>query len=270
MEKIYKNVQLINSFLDLERKIVGIRFLFTEKEYTDSRFHSFNNKMSYCTTVSKATRGKDYKIKLENFACLAAANALGLYETSPLKEFGKTRLSTNVYANLCISRQISKSMVYCGKGVYGLEVAPLEMFEREPDVVIIITTPYNAMRISQGYAYRHGHIKDVQFAGMQAICQECTSYPFEKNTLNISMMCSGTRMLGGWGIDELGIGIPFYMFDSIVDGIKQTVNPLERNKQKKEIERRLKENQLEEELSIEYNKNYDDGGYFGLEGTRKD
>lgn len=270
MEKIEQNVKKINAYLDLERKVVGVRFLFNEAEYEESNFHSLKNRMSYCTTVSKATRGKDYKIKLENFACLAAANALGLYPTHPLKEFGKTRLTTKVYDNLCISRQVSKSMVYCGEGIYALEVGPLEMFDQEPDVVIIVSNPYNVMRIAQGYAFYHGHIKEAQFAGMQAMCQECTSYPFERNTINISMMCSGTRMLARWGVDELGVGMPYHLFDSVVDGIKQTINPLERNKQKKKIEERIQNSLLKEDFIIEYNKNYDDGGYFGLQGCPKD
>lgn len=264
MEKIQLSVEKLQSFLDLEREIVGVRFLFSEEEYDESKFHSFKNRMSYCTTVSKATKGQNHKIKLENFACAAAANALGLYKMSPLKEFGQARLKIGVYDNLGVSRQISKSMVYLPEGMYGLEIAPLREFNEEPHVVIIITNPFNAMRIAQGYAYYHGHVKGVQFAGMQALCQECTSYPFEKNTLNISMMCSGTRMLGGWKESELGIGMPFNLFDSVVEGVRKTINPLERNKRKKIIEENLREKNLLESAEIEYNKNYDDGLYFGI------
>ena len=77
-------------------------------------------------------------------------------------------------------------------------------------------------------------------------------------------------MLAGWGVDELGVGMPYHLFDSVVDGIKQTINPLERNKQKKKIEERIQNSHLKEEFVIEYNKNYDDGGYFGLQGCPKD
>lgn len=268
MNKIQRNVDRLECLLDLEREIVGVRFLFSEEEFNESQFRPLKNKMSYCTTVSRATQGNNYKIRLENFACSAAANALGLYKMTPIKEFGYARLRSGTYDNLGVSRQVSKSMVYCPEGMYGLEVAPLREFVEGPHIVIFITNPFNAMRISQGYAYFHGHVKNVQFAGMQALCQECTSYPFEMDTLNISMMCSGTRMLGRWSDSELGIGLPFHLLDSLVEGIKKTVNPLERNKRKKVIEERLQEKGLSDELSIEYDKNYDDGLYMGIPETK--
>ena len=44
---------------------------------------------------------------------------------------------------------------------YGVEIAPLSDYvSYDPDVVIMITNPYNAMRITQGYAYHNGPIKN--------------------------------------------------------------------------------------------------------------
>ena len=43
---------------------------------------------------------------------------------------------------------------------------------------------------------------------MQALCEECTTRPFESNEVNISMLCSGTRCVAQWQKDELRIGIP--------------------------------------------------------------
>ena len=98
---------------------------------------------------------------------------------------------------------------------------------------------------------------------MQAICQECTSLPYENDQLNISMLCSGTRMLGRWREDELAVGMPFRYLLDIVEGIKNTVNPLERNKNKKIIEKKLIDNQLNGQLEILFNENYDDNIYQG-------
>ena len=140
---------------------------------------------------------------------------------------------------------------------------PLEEYNQEPDVVIIVCNPFNAMRISQGYAYNYGHIENIKFAGMQAICQECTSLPYENDQLNISMLCSGTRMLGKWGENDLAVGMPFRFLEDVVKGIKQTVNPLERNKNKEIIKNKLIENNLDRQLEISFNQNYDDNVYKG-------
>ena len=42
------------------------------------------------------------------------------------------------------------------KGYIGVSVAPIEQLNDFPDVTIIVTNPYNAMRIIQGYAYFYG------------------------------------------------------------------------------------------------------------------
>ena len=82
---------------------------------------------------------------------------------------------------------------------YGVEIAPLSDYvSYDSDVVIMITNPYNAMRITERYAYHNGPIKNVQFNGMQVLCEECTTRPFENNEVNISMLCSGTRCVAQW------------------------------------------------------------------------
>ena len=88
-----------------------------------------------------------------------------------------------------------------------------------------ITNPYNAMRITQGYAYHNGHIKNVQFGGIQGICQECTTRPFENNEVNISMLCSGTRCVAQWQKDELAIGIPFNKLSLHCRWVKKYIEP---------------------------------------------
>lgn len=266
MSDINTSSILLESLLELERKAVGIKFIFEKEEYDEFKASTMDNMMAYCTMVRNASQGKSYKVCLKNFACLGAAMALGLLKPNNGTISGKRRSENGSYKDLCISRSLSRDMVYCQHDIYGVAIMPLEQYKENPDVVIIITDPYNAMRIIQGNAYHSGQAKGIKIAGMQALCQECTSFPFETNEINISMMCSGTRLLAQWNRDELAIGIPFNKFATILDGIKQTVNPLERNPQKKIIQKKLKENNLEDALNIEYNKNYDDGAYIGIKG----
>jgi hypothetical protein len=83
------------------------------------------------------------------------------------------------------------------------------------------------------------------------------------NQINISMMCSGTRHVAQWEKSEMGIGLPFHQFSMIVDGILNTINPMERNADKKRIKQELEENQLSDLLDIEMNKNYYTNAYIG-------
>lgn len=170
----------------------------------------------------------------------------------------------NVYKNLCVSRSVAKDMVYCQKSIFGVGVLPAKEWQTNPDMVIIVTNPGNAMRILQGYAYHSGQLKEIKMAGMQAICQECTSYPYEKDQVNLSMMCSGTRHVGRWGEDEMGIGIPYSQFATVADGILQTLNPMENSQNKKKILTKLKKENRTSDYVINRKENYYRGAYQGI------
>ena len=58
------------------------------------------------------------------------------------------------------------------------------------------------------------------------------------------------------------MGIPFKKWNEVVQGVKETTNPFERNKKKEGIKQRLKENELDNS-HIKLNENYDDGSYTG-------
>ena len=59
--------------------------------------------------------------------------------------------------------------------------------------------------------------------------------------INITLLCPGTRLVANWQENEIGIGIPFEKWYEIVEGVKQTTNPFERNKEiRKVLKRDLK------------------------------
>lgn len=261
--EIKRDAELYELLLRLKRKPVGVKFLLKKEDYEDFDAEECTKRYPYCTLVSMATKGKSYKAHKGHMACYGSAAALGLEIPSQEILTGERRLGNGAYEDYTICRKISKGMVYCKHYTYGIAVMPLSDFTSAPDVVITVCNPFQAMRIAQGYAYSHGHIDNIKLSGMQATCQECTSYPFENDQINMSMFCSGTRMLGGWGEDEMAIGMPFHFFHSVVEGVKKTVNPLERNKGKSEIESNLASHGYEDEIDIIYNLNYDTGCYKG-------
>ena len=83
------------------------------------------------------------------------------------------------------------------------------MYDEEPDVVLVVTNSYNGMRIVQGYTHVFGYNTSFKIAGNQAICSECTAFPFESNDINVSLLCSGTRYKAKWGDEEIGNRISF-------------------------------------------------------------
>ncbi|BBO73805.1 hypothetical protein DSCW_12220 [Desulfosarcina widdelii] len=264
MDNQEKASLLLDALLQMKRKPVGIKFLLDAESYETSPLTPTSRMASYCTFVKQACKGRVVKLTLDNLSCMGGAMALGFVKPRSSVVSGQRRYANGSYKDLCISRNISRNMLYCQQELYGVAVAPLESYREPPDIVILVTNAVDAMRVLQGNAYHNGNDTRPRLVGMQAICHECTSYPFETNTINLSMMCPGTRMLANWDDDELGIGIPFNKLDTLIDGIRSTVNPFERNRAKARIEERLARSNLQDVLTIVYDKNYDDGAYTGI------
>lgn len=257
LSKLYDTY--FNVLLGLERNPVGIRFMFNEKEFEESPLDSIMGTIPYCTAVRDAMNNKNRKLKWENFACKASAYAIGVEDREKSYYNGIRSSSVGSYSSIGVARRMYKNVEYCGHEVYGVEIARLSEFNnRDPNVIIIVTEPKTAMRVSQGYSYNLGYINNIRLAGMCAVCHELTSYPYETGDINMSLMCSGTRKLAQWKDEELGIGFPFELARDIIDGLVNTINPLERDKAKYEIEKRVKDNDLDDNIKIVYGKNYDD------------
>lgn len=266
MTKYQELNQRINYLLQLERKIVGITFLNSKEEFVDFPLETTKKMMPYCAAVKKATEGHSFKLTVENFACPASAVALGLVENNNYSASGQKHLDWGVYADKQVSKQVNDEMVYRKKGTYGVAIQPIENWQSDPDVVLIITTPFNAMRLIQGNVYYNGQLKSIKMAGMMALCQEATSYPYETGEMNISMMCSGTRFVARWKDEELCVGIPFKKFETVIAGVEHTVNPMELRHKKEAILEKTAADGNADYYDVKKNENYFRNGYKGVKG----
>lgn len=249
-----------NCSLELKHKIVGVKFIYSEEEFRESDAKPLNNRMTYCVLIKLAMMGRSLKANLENFACLSAARALGIIEGDEKWLSGCQYRDRGMYQDLGTSKKVVNNTTNIKQKAYGVMIKPLEEYSSAPDVVIVITNPYNIMRLIQGYTYTYGTYKNFKIIGNQALCSECTAYPFESNDINISALCAGTRYMAGWGKDEMGLGIPFNKFTGMIEGLYNTINAMEPNKDKSIIEEKLKAAKRDD-LTIEYDKNYYTGLY---------
>lgn len=259
---IKHSVDLIESYLDLDRKPVGIKFFFDKEQFRNFKVPQRDRKVTYCNSVQLASRGKAMKLTKENQGCPNGAMALKMKEIPGPMANGKARFNKNIYHSVEISKSISDEMLFLDKEPAGIAVMPLENYEEDPDVVVVVSNPYNVMRLIQGHGYFNGYTANLRTVGLQAVCQDLTTYPYNTQDINITLLCPGTRLVANWKYHEIGIGIPFSKWYEIVEGVKETTNPFERNNKKEGIEKRLKERGLDTS-DLRFNENYDDGSYTG-------
>lgn len=264
-----KMVVQINNALELKRHVVGIKFLYSKEDFDAAEAKQIQKKLPYCVMVKSAAAGSLFKVDKHNFGCPDGAVSLGLYNelTEGFEDrepdffiSGKRYAEPGVYKDLATAQKTMANIVILKKKPHGLMLGPLEKFEDDPDVVIIVADTYNMMRLIQGYSYEYGTFSNFRMAGNQAICSECTAYPLVNNNVNVSMLCSGTRQNSSWTASEVAMGMPYEMFPKVLNGVYQTINPLVRDEQKKIIEDNMKKTN-EVIIDIEYGTNYDLGIY---------
>ena len=237
-------VKRLSCALDLKRRAVGVRFLFSREEYDASPASAFVGKTPYCCLVRICMSGYARKANLDNFGCLSAARAFGMVDPPQDWLSGRSYAQKGMYRNLGTAKKVVNNTTCVHQKAYGIEVMPVELFEEEPHVVILATTPYNMMRLVQGYTYMFGTYSNYKIIGNQALCSEC----------------SGTRYMAGWGKDEMGMGIPYHLFPQMVEGLWRTMDVMEKDADKERILVRAREMGFAD-VELHLGQNYFTGQY---------
>lgn len=252
----------VMAYLGLERKPVGVKFFFTKEEYDKCDIPERERKVTYCNSINLASRGQAMRLRKEHQACFNGSVALGFNPAPPKMANGEARVGLGIYNDLETSKSVSNTMKFMKEQPYGLLVMPLDMYEEDPDMILVVGKSYEIMRLIQGYSHFNGYTPNLQTVGLQAVCQDLTTYPYNTGDINITFLCPGTRLVADWQQDEIGIGIPPKYWNETVEGVIKTTNPFERDSRKKEIIERMKAAGIDTS-DINLGKNYDTGSYTG-------
>jgi len=237
----------LNCALGFSRIPVGIKLFFDEEEYNKVEWEEPNGAQAYCCMVEKATRGKEMKTRLIHHNCDGGSTALFLEDSTERIESGTEYFSYNLYKSPAIARRIRegvKGLYKTGAKTYGIAIGPISSFEIEPDVIIFMVNPYQAMRLQQGYVYGDGKRLEISGASMQALCSEITVEPYLTGRMNTSPLCPSTRFLAKWKDEEMAVGIPFEKLGPMVEGVLATIGTTDIDRRKEEISARFKERGL--------------------------
>jgi len=248
------NLQItrVSKALGLENKILGLRFLVLEKEYNDSLAEEHEG-LSLCSLVKLVCRGKSVKCNASTIGCDDAAYAMGLKEVPEYVYSGRKEYEDRKYLSKSIAFQVQNEKKYIPQKIYGAIISPLEEIEN-PDLVIVIATAKDMMRLTQGYSRYYGVNKNLLSIGVQGICSELVSKPFMNNDLNVSLLSNCCRKLTDFSAGCMGASFPIHLAENIFRGILETVNLTENNIPKKKILERL---DSPDELGFEIVMNYD-------------
>lgn len=245
----------LNVLLKLQREIIGIKLVYSKEEFKEYSGVELKKPMAYCVAVKAATKGHAIKLTRTTGGCAGSNRALGLTACNTDFMTGISGCNLGLYKDTIVAASVACDEPRCEDKTYGVIIKPLDMYEKDPDVVLIFANTRESMRIMQGYTFINGLAKYLNMSGNQAVCVEATVAPLKTQDINVSLLCSGTRYRAKWSEGEVLTGIPFGMVQDIIEGLKGTVNAVEEDHRKQEIEvGLLKTGSLD--FEINYGKTY--------------
>lgn len=219
-------IDVLKETIGLEREPVGITFLFTKEDYDNYPVEETSHATAYCVMVKNAVlNNKAIKCRLEHHKCDGATTAFALEDSTERIESGQEYFSYNLYSSVAVARRMRssiKSLHRMPVHTYGIAIVPLRECERTPDVIIAVTNALQSMRFVQGYEYHTGKKPAIDMGAMQGMCSELTVSPYLTGEMNVSVLCPSTRMLCKWSENDMAVGIPFELFQTITDGVVAT------------------------------------------------
>lgn len=92
----------------------------------------------------------------------------------------------------------------------------------EPDIVHLYCTPLEAMRLIQGYCYPTGERFEMSCIGIRGVSCDMTAWPYVRQQMNATFLCLGARGITGWEEEFVGFGLPFHIFEQVVEGLEKS------------------------------------------------
>jgi len=136
----------------------------------------------------------------EDQCCVGGASAMGFIKERPNEEPEK-RLETGKYSHLLI--------------------APTEIADFEPDIILIYTNPAQAMRLAQSATRSAGESVSAIATGA-GDCGDIVARTTSSGQCQFILPSGGDRVFGGTQDDEMIFTIPWSKIEAVMNGLEET------------------------------------------------
>jgi uncharacterized protein (DUF169 family) len=198
--------QKLKEELSLDKSPVAIKFLLREEDIPEG-IKKIDKTMRHCEMVQKASQGEMFYSTNEEQMCKGGAAAIGLMEAPEAIKSGEFYQSLGRFSSLGSAKRTMEEIPKIDPMMKAIIYAPLEDIEFDPDVIVIICKPAQAMKLAQAMIYTRGGRVEASFSGIQSICADAVAGPFTKNTANITLGCSGSRQYADIKEEEVIVGM---------------------------------------------------------------
>jgi uncharacterized protein (DUF169 family) len=210
----------LKSLLGLKGSPVAVKLVKSAAEIPQG-YSKVPEKSRHCQFVQDARlKGmKGYATKDEHL-CKGGAGVLGIEPIPASVANGNTYYKLGNFKTEEGALETVTAIPKSSEQHYASVYSPLETAEFEPDVVVIIATPRQALRLTQAYLNAKGGRFTGDFSGIQSVCADAVVAVRERGVPNMTLGCNGSRKNSGIAEDEVIMGLPPKVLPDMVDALK--------------------------------------------------
>ena len=213
--------EILKKLLNLKGSPVAIKFA-RSKDEIPAGMEELDKTIRHCSMVNLArNEGKIFYATSGKHECNGGAWSLGLREITPTLKSGDFYFKLGKYNSAAACKRTIENVPHLGSGdTYATMYAPLEKTPFTPNVIMIVTTPRNMLKLSQSALFRLGGRIHAEFSGIQSVCSDATAQTYLTGRPNFSLGCDGSRKFSGIADDEMVMGFPAEMLPEIIAALK--------------------------------------------------
>jgi uncharacterized protein (DUF169 family) len=177
----------VRQYLGMKYNLVGVKILTEDVPQDELDELRPDVPKQYCQFVKEASLGKSFILTEDDFSCPSPIVTLGFREP--------------VYVD--IQPRISPA------NTKAVKIGPLEEVN-DADVILAILNPKQVMEVAillDGI--------EAKFVGSMAVCGEGTARPYMEDKPNVTFLCGGARIYGGYKDAEIILGSPLETFKKL-------------------------------------------------------
>ena len=216
--------------LELRYLPVGVTlFNISQPLPTDISFTEESLK-SYCQALALAGKGRSFLLKKDKMGCSLGTSVLGFEEKAEdlLDDGVFEKYEAGLFASEEASAETILKSTFLPKGqTHAAFIAPIELFQNVPQVVIFTANSEQVMWLLYAVNYEKGGPMNLpQSGGALGGCADITAWPIVKDHPNVTFLGLGCRIKSGVDACHLMMGIPGNMLEMVHRHILDMAKPI--------------------------------------------
>jgi len=216
-----ETAEVLKKYLKLRGSPVAFRFA-RKKEEIPTGMEKLDKTIRHCSMVGLArNEGRIFFALAENHECNGGAWSLGLKEITETLKSGDFYYRLGKFESSAACKRTIDRVAHLETGeTYATLYAPLEKTPFDPQVVLIIASPWAMLKLSQSSLFRVGGRINAEFAGIQSVCADTCAQTYLNGHVNFSLGCDGSRKFSGIEDGEMVMGIPAELLPELTEALK--------------------------------------------------